>query len=197
LLVLGYVRATNMNAASITVPPFHTGHLGFVPGTPVRIGVVNESPGGLHREVVVRPFKKDPRDLAVVTVAIKERAGVLARLVGAVAALGLNIEALESSSIKVLDNHSVTLLVDLSGASGNVSPDNLKPTAARRAARRLYQGYDSVFPVGNLACVCLFESIFAHCADIIEWRTIAAVGAVDPEAARGPWPARRITVVPA
>lgn len=172
MLVLGYVRATSMKAASITVPPFHTGHLGFVPGTPVRIGVVNESPGGLHREVVVRSFKKDPRDLAVVTVAIRERAGVLARLVGAVAALGLNIEALESSSIRVLDNHSVTLLVDLSGASDNVPPDNLQPTAARRAARRLYQGYDSVFPVGNLACVCLFESIFAHCADIIEWRTI-------------------------
>jgi acetolactate synthase small subunit len=158
-----------MNAASITVPPFHTGHLGFVPGTPVRIGVVNESPSGLHREVVVTPFTKDPRDLAVVTVAIKDRAGVLARLVGAVAALGLNIEALESSSIKVLDNHSVTLVVDLSGALGNVPPDNPESTAARR----LYHGYDSVFPVGSLACVYLFESIFAHCADIIEWKPIA------------------------
>ncbi len=158
-----------MKAASITVPPFHTGHLGFVPGTPVRIGLVNESPDGPHREVVVTPFKKDPRDLAVVTVAMRDQAGVVARLVGAVAALGLNIEVLESSSIKLLDNHSVTLLVDLSGASGSVSPGDLTPTAARR----LYQGYDSVFPVGDLACMCLFESIVAHCADIIEWRVIA------------------------
>jgi hypothetical protein len=40
----------------------------------------------LHREVIVTPFKKDPRDLAVVTVAIKGQAGVLARLVGAMTA---------------------------------------------------------------------------------------------------------------
>jgi acetolactate synthase small subunit len=159
----------DVNGASITVPPFHTGHLGFVPGTPVRIGLVNESAGGPHREVVVTPFKKDPRDLAVVTVAMRDQPGVVARLVGAVAVLGLNIEVLESSSIKSLDNHSVTLLVDLSSPSGTGSSDDRTPTAARR----LYQGYDSVFPVGNLACMYLFESIVAHCADILEWRTIA------------------------
>lgn len=169
MLVLGYVGSTVMESARITVPPFHTGHLGFVPGTPVRVGLVNKSPDGPHREVVVTPFKKDPRDLAIVTVAMRDEAGVVARLVGAVAALGLNIEVLESSSVKLLDNHSVTLLVDLSGAVDNVTPGELTPTAARR----LYQGYDSVFPVGNFACMCLFESIIAHCVDIVEWRTIA------------------------
>lgn len=171
MLVLGYVGATTKAEAWISVPPFHTGHLGFVPGTPVRIGLVNESPNGPHCEVVVRPFKKDPRDLAVVTVAMIDQAGVVARLVGAVAALDLNIEVLESSSIKLLDNHSVTLLVDLSGAIERklASSSQLTPTAARR----LYQGYDSVFPVGNFACMCLFESIVAHCADILEWKTIA------------------------
>lgn len=168
MLVLGYASTTDASTPSITIPPFHTGHLGFVPGTPVRIGLVNES-DGQHREVVVTPFKKDPRDLAVVTVAMRDRAGVVGRLVGAVAALGLNIEVLESSSIKLLYNHSVTLLVDLSGASGSASPGELTPTAARR----LYQGYESVFPVGDHACMCLFESIVAHCADIIEWRTVA------------------------
>jgi hypothetical protein len=169
MLVLGYVGATTTDETWISVPPFHTGHLGFVPGTPVRIGLVNESPNGPHYEVVVTPFKKDTRDLAVVTVAMKDQAGVVARLVGAVAALDLNIEILESSSIKLLDNHSVTLLVDLSGVANRTSPPETTPTAARR----LYQGYDSVFPVGDFACMCLFESIVAHCADILEWKTIA------------------------
>src|SRR6185312_549470 len=66
---------------------------------------------------------------------------------------------------KQLDNHSVTLLVQLSGPPGGRSSEDLTPTPVRR----LYQGYDSVFPVENLACMCLFESIVAHCADIIEW----------------------------
>jgi predicted amino acid-binding ACT domain protein len=169
VLVLGYVGSTDVDTATISVPPFHTGHLGFVPGTPVRVSLVDEPSDGPHREVMVTPFKKDTRDLAVVTVAMREQAGVVARLVEAVAALNLNIEVLESSSIKLLDNHSVTLLVGLPRAKHSESSDKLTPTAARR----LYQGYDSVFPVGNFACMCLFESIVAHCADVIEWRTIA------------------------
>ena len=182
MLVLGYASTTTAKAPSITVPPFHTGHLGFVPDTPVRVGLVNASSEAPHREVVVTPFKKDPRDLALVTVAMRDRAGVVARLVGAVAALELNIEVLESSSIKLLDNHSVTLLVDLSGASAADRPGELTPTAARR----MYQGYDSVFPVGDLACMRLFESIVAHCADVIEWRSIADARFPDIEIRRYP-----------
>jgi acetolactate synthase small subunit len=163
MLVLGYAEATDANAPTIQVPPFHTGHLGFVPGTPVRVGLVKPEPEVPHREVVVTPFKKDTRDLALVTVAMRDRAGVVARLVGAVAALDFNIEVLESSSIKQLHNHSVTLLVQLPGGA---SSTETTPTPARR----LYQGYDSVLPVDNFACVRLFESIVAHCADIIEWK---------------------------
>lgn len=166
MLVLGYAKATNADVPTLEVTPFHTGHLGFVPDTPVRVGLVNESPEVPHREVVVTPFKKDTRDLALVTVAMRDRAGVVARLVSAVAALGFNIEVLESSSIKQLHNHSVTLLVQLSKPLGGLSVEDETPTAIQR----VYQGYDSIFPVENFACVCLFESIVAHCADIIEWK---------------------------
>jgi predicted amino acid-binding ACT domain protein len=166
MLVLGYTEATDAIEPVILVPPFHTGHLGFVPDTPVRVGLVKESLDVPHREVVVTPFKKDTRELAIVTVAMRDQAGVVSRLVGAVAALGFNIEVLESSSIKQLHNHSVTLLVQLSVPPGGTSVDDETPTPGQR----LYQGYDSVFPVDNLACVRLFESIMAHCADIIEWK---------------------------
>src|SRR3954470_11848707 len=100
MLVLGYTEETDASAPVIQVPPFHTGHLGFVPDTPVRVGLVKESLDVPHREVVVTPFKKDTRELAIVTVAMRDQAGVVSRLVGAVAALGFNIEVLESSSIK-------------------------------------------------------------------------------------------------
>jgi ACT domain-containing protein len=194
LLVLGYARTTNVKEASITVPPFHTGHLGFVPDTPVRISLVDPPMGGLHREVVVTPFNKDVRDLAAITVAMRDEVGVVARLVGAVAALGINIEVLESSSIKLLDNHSVTLLVDLSGASlptgteiSLPAPGSLTPTAIRR----LYQGYDSVFPVRDFVCMHLFESIVAHCADVIDWKTISGEPFPDIDIRR--YPQRRLS----
>lgn len=177
MLVLGYAEATDSNSPAIRVPPFHTGHLGFVPDTPVRVGLVQASLGVPHREVVVTPFKKDPRDLALVTVAMRDQAGVVARLMGAVAALGFNIEVLESSSIKQLHNHSVTLLVQLSAPPGGISSSDQTPTAVRR----LYQGYDSVLPVENLACVCLFESIVAHCADVLEWKPPFSPGRRLPE----------------
>ncbi len=170
MLVLGYAKATDANAPVIEVPPFHTGHLGFVPETPVRVGLVKESFDVPHREVVVTPFNKDTRDLAIITVAMPDGAGMVARLVGAVAALGFNIEVLESSSIKQLDNHSVALLVQLSPPPGGKTVEDVTPLPVRR----LYQGYDSVFPVENLACVSLFESIVAHCADILEWKTPVA-----------------------
>ncbi|MGN6815845.1 MAG: hypothetical protein ACTHK3_07150, partial [Solirubrobacterales bacterium] len=177
LLVLGYAEATDANSPAIRVPPFHTGHLGFVPDTPVCVGLVQGPLGAPHREVVVTPFKKDPRDLVLVTVAMRDQAGVVARLMGAVAALGFNIEVLESSSIKQLHNHSVTLLVQLSAPPGGISSNDETPTAVRR----LYQGYDSVLPVENLACVCLFESIVAHCADVLEWRQPFSLGPRLPE----------------
>jgi hypothetical protein len=176
MLVLGYANSTSAESPAIEVPPFHTGHLGFVPGTPVRISLVAASDSGTHCEVVVTPFEQDVRYLARVSVAMRDEPGVVARLVAAVASLGINIEVQESSSINLLDHHSVSLIVDLSESEfpmraeyadlGEI-PETPTPV------RRFYRDYGSLFPIHDLRFVRLFESIIAHCADVIVWKQIS------------------------
>jgi hypothetical protein len=176
MLVLGYASTTSATAPCITVPPFHTGHLGFVPGTPVRIAVVNATTRGRHCELMVTPFEQDFRDLALVTVVMHDRPGAVADLVEAVAVLGINIEVQESSSINLLDYHAVSLLVNMSGVSPALQARTASPSSvptAPTSVRRLYHEYGSVFPVQELDFVHLFESIVAHCADVISWKDVS------------------------
>lgn len=175
MLVLGHAKRIGAAAPSITVPPFHTGHLGFVPGTPVRINLVAPPLNGRHHELMVTPFEVDIRDLAVVTVGMRDQAGVVAELIDAVSDLGINIEVEESSSINLLDNHSVSLLVNLSATECSRSgASSLMPPLSPPAVQRLYEkGYDALFPVRDFRCVQLFESIVIHCANVILWKDIA------------------------
>jgi hypothetical protein len=130
---------------------------------------------------VVTPFEQEVRRLARVSVSMLDEPGVVARLVAAVAALGINIEVQESCSINLLDHHSVSLLVDLSEAELPVRTgypaDDVVPTPT--AVRRLYHDYGSVFPVHDFRFVLLFESIMAHCADVIAWKEISGVKVPD------------------
>jgi hypothetical protein len=142
---------------------------------------------------MVTPFEQDFRDLALVSVVMRDQPGVVARLVEAVAELGINIDIQESSSINLLDHHGVSLIVDLSACStskreGFSSPisDSKSPTAVRR----LYRGYDSLFPVRDLRFVELFESIVVRCVDIIVWKEIS--GEYFPDIDIRPYPERRL-----
>jgi hypothetical protein len=177
VLVLGYPRSIRAADQSIVIPPFHTGHLGLVPNTPVRVGLVAAPPGAEHCEVVVTPFDQEVRYLALVSVTMRDEPGVVARLVEAVAALGANIEVQESSSINLLDHHFVSLLVDLAESptlttGGEFASPTALPTSPT-AVQRLYRDYTPLFPVQDYRFVQLFESIIAHCADVIVWKTIA------------------------
>jgi hypothetical protein len=193
MLVLGHASTTDSNKPSIVVPPFHTGHLGFVPKTPVRIGVVATPQSGRHCEVMVTPFEQDFRDLALVSVVMRDQPGVVARLVEAVAELGINIDIQESSSINLLDHHGVSLIVDLSACSTSKREGFSSPISNSKsptAVRRLYRGYDSLFPVRDLRFVELFESIVVRCVDIIVWKEIS--GEYFPDIDIRPYPERRL-----
>jgi hypothetical protein len=176
MLVLGYANSTDAACPTIEVPPFHTGHLGFVPGTPVLISLVAAPDSGTHCEVVVTPFEQDVRYLARVSVSMRDEPGVVARLVAAVASLGINIEVQESSSINLLNHHSVSLIVDLSESemptrAEYAAPGSIPETPT--AVRRMYRDYGSLFPIQDLRFVRLFESIVAHCADVMVWKEIS------------------------
>jgi hypothetical protein len=167
MLVLDYPRATSAAEPWIAIPPFHTGHLGFVPDTPVYIGLV--TPQKQHCELVVAPFSQDWNYLASVTVTMRDRPGVVSRLATAFAALGINIETQESASVNHLDEHFVSLLVDFSS-----SPQlSALPRDTPAPVQRLYRSFESLFSLHDYRFIHLFESIMTRCADVIVWHEIS------------------------
>lgn len=167
MLVLDYPRVTSVADPAIALPPFHTGHLGFVPDTPVFIGIV--TPQKQHSELVIAPFSQDWRYLAAVTVTMRDRPGVVSRLATALAALDINIETQESASVNHLDEHFVNLIVDFS------SSPRLSVLLADTPApvQRLYRAYSSVFALHDFRFVQLFESIMIRCADVVVWHSVS------------------------
>lgn len=158
MLVLDYPKKTSIEEPSIIVPPFHTGHLGFVPGTDVVVGLVR--PGRLRSadaELAITPFSQQD-DMAVLTAVMRDRVGVVERLVRAVADLDVNIEAEESSSIAYLNEHSVTLVCDISRLEGDRSPrdsGNYLTDYVHTQDPRLLQ---------------LVENVLLHCAGELAWK---------------------------
>jgi hypothetical protein len=167
MLVLDYPRTTPAAKPSIAVPPFHTGHLGFVPNTPVHIGIV--TPQKQHSELVIAPFSQDWQYLAAVTVTMHDRPGVVAQLATAFAAVGINIDTQESASVNHLDHHFVNLIVDFSTSprlSVLPAPDTPAPI------KRLYRAYGSLLSLHDFRFVQLFESIMLQCADAVVWHHV-------------------------
>ena len=192
MLVLDYVRRTDVREPTLVIPPFHTGHLGFLPETPVRVSLVaSRDPRFPHRhcEVVVTPFTQEWRYLALVSATMRDEPGVVARLLTAVASLGMNIEVQESSSIDLLDHHFVNLIVDLAESptphEAEFSAPSMVPQTPT-AVRRLYRDFESVLPVHDDRFVRLFESIVTHCADVIVWKPVS--GRYLPEISIRPMP---------
>lgn len=94
MLVLDFVRRTDANAPALELPPFHTGHLGFVGGTEVYFGL----PHAKRPEVLVTPLHTGQRDLAM----LLRDAPMLARPTGYADLLGLKLTyGVERPSIRV------------------------------------------------------------------------------------------------
>lgn len=178
--------------------PFHTGHLGFLSETPVRVSFLARDPHHRarpdlqrHCEVLVAPFLQEWRYLALVSVTMRDEPGVVARLLAAIAALGINVEVQDSTSIDLLDHHFVNLIVDLSESQALAGAEFALPSKVPTtppAVQRAYRGFESIFPVHDERFVRLFESIVAHCADIIVWKEIS--GQLYPDLRIGPMPER-------
>lgn len=164
MLVLDYVRYLKGN--SVQVPPFHTGHLGFIPGTEVQLGLMAPYKSASHCEIVVSPFNL-VNDLAIIRCTMKDGVGVVKKLVDALSYLGINIETEESSSINYLNNHSINLMVDISTSDLG----DFKTT--RKSVIRSYQKYKHNCPVHDYRYLKIFEAIVAFCGDSIEYEDVS------------------------
>jgi ACT domain-containing protein len=160
MIVLDYPKTTKAEKPTIIVPPFHTGHLGFVPGTEVDVGLVTPTPGK-HRpadsELVISPFSQHTGDMAVLTAVMRDDIGVVARLVRAVAELDINVETEESSSITHLREHSVTLVCDVSTLGER------RPVDSTHHLRPYIHSDDS-------RLLQIVQHVLLHCADGLTWK---------------------------
>ncbi|MCX6213524.1 hypothetical protein [Spirosoma sp.] len=160
MIVLDYLRELDNN--EIIVPPFHTGHLGFIPNTTVRIGLISPFvEEASHCEVIVTPY--DPStELAILRCTMKDGVGVVRKLVSALSSLKINIVTQESSSINHQSQHTVNLLLDL-------STSNLREDKTYEWAKQKYRIYDYVFPVSDYRFLKIFERVIAYCGESIFW----------------------------
>jgi len=163
MIVLDYLKRTHENA--ILVPPFHTGHLGLLPDTAVNVGLIILPSGGEHSELFITPYEYSVSEMAHVHCTMKDRPGVVQRLLNAISLLGINIELEESSAINRLNHHSVNLLVDWSSSS-------FPPHESTPLQRQRYSDWQSLFPLRDARCVRLFECIMAQCGHLIVWEEV-------------------------
>lgn len=165
MIVLGSPFKTDNRL--IEIPPFHTGHLGFVPGTEVSLYLISPmKEGRCNCEVIVTPLDRKPENIMQLTAVMIDKPGVVSRLLRAISDLSINILVEESSSINHLNHHHVNLLIDW---STSVFPNDDREVPP--STRRRYRDYHSVFPAHSMRCVTLFNSIMARCADVILWDT--------------------------
>jgi predicted amino acid-binding ACT domain protein/uncharacterized protein YlzI (FlbEa/FlbD family) len=160
MIVLDYLRELENN--EIIVPPFHTGHLGFIPNTTVRVGLISTQDSELsHSELILTPY--DPStELAILRCTMKDGIGVVRKLVSALSALNINIVTQESSSINHQSQHTVNLLLDL-------STSKLNHDKTYEWAKQKYRDYDYVFPLNDYRFLKIFERVIAYCGDSICW----------------------------
>lgn len=161
MIVLDYLKKTIGD--SICVPPFHTGHLGLLPNTEVSIGLMTLPETHHHCELVITPYNPSASDMAHVHCIMRDMPGVVQRLIDAVSLLDMNIITQESSAINQLNHHSVDLLIDWSSSRFADLGDS------ELAQQHRYSPYQSLFPHKSALYVLLFESIIAHCGNVLVW----------------------------
>lgn len=166
MLVLDYPRrATD---GSLTIPPFHTGHLGFLPETPVHMYLTFPQRRGAreYTELLITPFQRNVGEMMRLTCIMEDAPGVVERLVDAVSDLNINIVTQESASINHLNHHLVSMIVDLSSCY-------LPRSKPRESALGGYSDYRGLVPLDDTRALALFESIFIRCAHLIRWDDVA------------------------
>lgn len=164
MFVLDYLKSSIGN--TIIVPPFHTGHLGFIPGSEVTVALLkgqSETPD--HCEVLVTPFHQAASELVRISCTMLDDIGVVGSLIQAISNMDINITNFETSSIDRLKHHTVNMIVDFSTA-------RLPKEETKRSTIRLYSKFESVLPLHDARYVTVFESIVAHCADKLVWTSV-------------------------
>lgn len=154
----------------ITIPPFHTGHLGFVPDTEVYVYLaIPPNPGSTNCEVVVTPYESTMDNIMQFNCTMRDQPGVVNRLVDVIAERNINIASLETVSIRQFDHHRATMILNWSTAGEKYS----RHIPSSQKTQLGYWDYHSIFPVNDERYVELFERIIESCSDVLVWENVA------------------------
>jgi len=160
MIVLDYLRPLENN--TLVVPPFHSGHLGFVPDTEVFVGMIADHVTGESPcELIITPFDPSPYMTKLVCT-MRDEPGVVGRLVRAVSKLGINIVTQESSSLHRLKYHRVNMILNWKTTSFE-DPNKLSSLADQIR----YRKFVGAVPTHLHYYLILFESIIEHCGDFL------------------------------
>jgi len=166
-MILDFVRES-FNG-DIIIPNFHTGHLGFVPGTEVSVSLHEpfNNKTRRHCELLVTPFEPNFSTLCYLTCTMKDQPGVVNKLIDAISSLEINIVKHESSSINSLNHHLVELVLDWKtspyrGINGPTSID----------VYRRFNHIAHLLPIGLERYYILYRSIMSHCGDLINFNNV-------------------------
>ncbi len=158
------------NSWAILVPPFHTGHLGFVPETKVDVSLMRGSRLSTeqHRhpqidfcEVLVTPFARKVGELVRIECSMVDRPGVVEALIDAVSSLHVNIVTIESTIGEHPLQHLVAMILDLSPSEVGHIDDDRHPIEYAEFARNV--------PLEDPSLVRIFESIARKCGAVLTW----------------------------
>jgi hypothetical protein len=96
MFVLDTLR--RLSRGRLTIPSFHLGHLGFLPGLAVDSQYLESEDGNGH-ELTLTPFQGRRDNLFILKCIFKEQSGVVASVLSAFAELQLNVLSMESATI--------------------------------------------------------------------------------------------------
>ncbi len=171
MLIMGYPRSISSDSWGILIPPFRTGHLGFIPDSEVYASLMyDDDDDGDDRtdaigfcELLVTPFARQGSNLVRLECAMTDRTGVVKSLIDAVSTLRANIVTLESTVNKTQHGHQhqVTMIIDLATAPRSVNKPGPRAVDFSEYARNV--------PLDDAPLVRVFESIAEHCAPILAW----------------------------
>lgn len=166
--VLDYPRKTSTK--EIIIPPFHTGHLGLIPGSEVFIGLIAQYSIEFQHEhhgceIKVSTFQTSAKDLFRLECIMKDQPGVVERLIRSIASLDLNIVLLESSGIDHLNRHLVSMVIDWGTAT---KKEFKRPHDTPSNVKQQYFNLHSILPLNDRRYIELYQRIIAQCGDIID-----------------------------
>jgi hypothetical protein len=172
LIVIDSIQTTS--DGKILIPPFHSGHLGLIPGSinlPTEVLVSLNSDFNQQEptdcEVVFSPYPQSEGNMMQLSCTMKDEPGVVSRLVHAISELEINIATLQTSTIDKLDHHFVNMILDW-----HTSKQNVRMPSAPSVLHN-FQDYRELLPIGEERYIKLFVSILARCGDVLAWEDFA------------------------